>query len=81
LGIGGEMGDYRRVLRGLATALLEIRQTKSLDGAKVLADIFHKAPGMIAAGHSEDQIIYEIKKLSEAHNCWPQVSVFFEDRL
>lgn len=38
------------ILRILHLVLIEIRATDNLDKARMLADAFHNAPGMIASG-------------------------------
>ena len=44
------------ILRILHIVLIEIRATDKLEKARMLADAFHNAPGMIASGHDPKDI-------------------------
>ncbi len=43
------------ILRILQVALIEIRATDNLGKARMLADAFHNAPGMIASGREPQE--------------------------
>jgi hypothetical protein len=72
------MQKYQVTLRALATALLEIRATESLAGARTLADIFHKVPAMMVNGMAEKEILDEILSISARYGCRDQVSSFMK---
>ena len=74
------MNEYGTTLRALATALLEIRATKSLLGAQVLADVFHKVPIMIANGKSEQEIMADVLDIASRHDCRKQIASFLNQQ-
>ena len=74
-----EQLEYSKTLLALKTALLEIRATPNIEGAKILADIFHNVPGMIAIGKDPGDIELEVRARAESYNCWPAISTFFKE--
>ena len=74
-----ELDDYSEVLSSLKIALLEIRATSRLEGAKILADIFHNVPSMIISGIQPETIKNDVMKRAENHNCIEAVSKFFQN--
>lgn len=60
--------NYRALLLSMGVALVEIRAAKSLDEAKIIADIFHNCPSNIAAGYEIKKIESKMIEVAERHN-------------
>lgn len=69
--------EDRTILRGLRMALLEIRASRNHEGAKILADIFHNVPSMIANESGPAAIMAEVTSQAERHNCAAAVARLF----
>ncbi len=61
--------EHKAILYTLGLALVEIRASSNHEGAKILADIFHNVPSMIANGKEPAAIMSEVKSKADRHNC------------
>lgn len=72
--------ERKAILYVLGLAFVGIRGSERHDHAKILADIFHNVPGMIANGEEPVAIMNAVKIKAERHNYTAYVARMFQMR-
>lgn len=71
------MPDYRLTLSVLGRVFLEIRAAHSTEKARILSDIFHNVPALMASAASEDAIRNEIDQKALRHDASKVIDGYF----
>lgn len=69
--------ELSKIMDAMHRALLEIRASKNLDGAQLLADIFHKVPKQIISGRTYEEVRHDILMRSDRHRVRHHVENWF----
>lgn len=72
------MPEYSNVLYVLHIVFVEIRAAKTLENARILADVVHNVPMMIRNGTKQEQIILEMMRKAKRQGSESYFSKLFE---
>ncbi len=70
--------EFKQIMHVLMRAFIEIRASKNLDGAKILADIFHNVPAQVSTGHTFEEVRTNILSQAERHDVRSVILKWFD---
>lgn len=71
------MPDYQLTLSVLGRVFLEIRATSNTEKARILSDIFHNVPALMASGASEEAIRQQVNQKALRYDASDVVDGYF----